>query len=116
MKTLQNRITLSFIVLLAYPAFAQEPYTPNIQSISDSEQDYRIVATVGNIEISAKEFLLNYEYGPVFLKRQKDSKRRYLDVMINEKALALEGFAQKLHKTNHVKNILTQIKSDLMIE
>ena len=116
MKTLQNRITLSFIVLLAYPAFAQEPYTPNIQSISDSEQDYRIVATVGNIEISAKEFLVNYEYGPVFLKRQKDSKRRYLDVMINEKALALEGFAQKLHKTNHVKNILAQIKSDLMTE
>jgi hypothetical protein len=113
MNTFQNKMKLLFVFLPAMIAFAQEPSTTNALLTEDG---LRIIATIGDIEISAEEFLLNYEYGPAFLKRKKDSKRRYLDLMINEKVLALEGYAQNLDKTTHVKNTLLQIKSDLMTD
>jgi hypothetical protein len=113
MNLFQDKMKLLFVLLPVLSAFAQEPFTIDGRIMAD---DFRIVATIADIEISAEEFLLNYEYGPAFLKRKKDSKQRYLDLMINEKVLALEGYAQNLDKTIHVKNTLLQIKSDLMTD
>ena len=111
-KNIISSVFISFVV----SAFAQEPSKSNISSSFDYDKDFRIVASVEDIEISAKEFMMNYNFGPAFLKRQKDSKKRYLNLMINEKLLALEGYNENLHETDHVKNILSQIKADLMTE
>ncbi len=76
----------------------------------------KVVAEVGDVEITAKEFVVNFEFGPAFLKRMSDSKRRYLEVMINEKLLALEGYARGLHDSPDVKRSLLEVEGDLITE
>ena len=75
-----------------------------------------VVAGVGSLQITAAEFKFNYEFGPSFLKRAKDSKKRYLDVMIYEKLLALEGYANGLDSTPEVKRSLKEVMGDLITE
>ncbi|HEX2868284.1 MAG TPA: hypothetical protein VHO03_14660 [Ignavibacteriales bacterium] len=75
-----------------------------------------VVANVGSIRITAQEFLTNYEFGPAFLKREKNSLRRYLDYMIYEKLLALEGYEKGLDKSEDVKMMLSDIEGDLATE
>lgn len=55
-----------------------------------------IVAKVGNIEITVDEFVSCYEYGPAFYKRVKNSKNTFLNYLINEKLLALDGYNRHL--------------------
>lgn len=55
-----------------------------------------VLATVGNKKITVREFLCGYEFGPAFVKRDKDSKRRYLKYMIDEKLLALDGYKKRI--------------------
>ncbi|MGE5497971.1 MAG: peptidyl-prolyl cis-trans isomerase [Syntrophothermus sp.] len=74
------------------------------------------VADVGGIRISAEEFLNSYEYGPAFVKREKDSQRRYLEFMIYEKLLAKEGYSKGLDTTGELKEMLADIKGDLASE
>jgi len=74
------------------------------------------VAEVGGKKITAREFLCSYEFGPSFTKREKDSKKRYLNYMINEKLLALDGLAKGLADSSQVKNLLSAIKSDISTE
>ncbi|MBD3289746.1 hypothetical protein GF337_13145, partial [candidate division KSB1 bacterium] len=75
-----------------------------------------VVAQVGDIDITAGEFVVNYEFGPAFLKRMQDSKQRYLEVMINEKLLALEGYARGLDDSPQVKRSLREVEGDLITE
>lgn len=75
-----------------------------------------VVAEVGEIDITAGEFVVNYEFGPAFLKRIPDSKQRYLEVMINEKLLALEGYARGLDDSPEVKRSLLEVEGDLITE
>jgi len=85
-------------------------------SLTDPKYDRIIVATVGNVTITAQEFLLNYEFGPAFPKRRNNSKLQYLNFMINEKLLALEGYARGLHKTQRTRDALAEIEGDLASE
>lgn len=48
-----------------------------------------VVARVGPIAITAQEFFDSYVFGPAFVKRRADGRRRHLDHMISEKILAL---------------------------
>ncbi|MBN2008273.1 peptidyl-prolyl cis-trans isomerase [candidate division KSB1 bacterium] len=83
----------------------------------DPEIDHSaIVARVGEIDITAGEFYINYEFGPAFFKRASDSKRRYLNVMIYEKLLALDGYAHGLALSPQVQDMLAAIEGDLMTE
>jgi hypothetical protein len=75
-----------------------------------------IVATIDNQDITAREFLFNYEFGPAFLKRRQDSKKRYLDIMIYEKILALDGYARGLNTSPSVQRTLKEIEGDLITE
>lgn len=85
-------------------------------SLAEAKLDTLIVAKVGDLEITAKEFLLSYEYGPAFVKRRKDSKRHYLEFMINEKLLALDGYSQGLAVSPEVTETLAEIEKDLATE
>ena len=85
-------------------------------SLTKAKLDSVIIAKVGSFKITAKEFLLNYEYGPAFVKRGKDSKRRYLQFMINEKLLALDGYSHGIDSSPQVTEILSEIEGDLATE
>lgn len=74
------------------------------------------VADVGNRKITAQEFLFNYEFGPAFPKREPDSRHRYLDFMIYEKLLALEGYERRLDTTGQARQSLAEVEGDLATE
>jgi hypothetical protein len=75
-----------------------------------------IVAEIGNIKITAEEFIYSYEFGPAFPKRKIDSKQTYLNYMINEKLLALDGYEKGVMEKEGAKEIYDNIKSDLITE
>ncbi len=72
-----------------------------------------ILAKVGNKKISVREFLASYEFGPAFTKRENNSKQKYLNYMIDEKLLALDGYNQGYGDSSRVKNLLSAIEGDL---
>ena len=84
--------------------------------LTGTQYDTLVVAKVGNITITAKEFLLSYEYGPAFIKKGSDSRQRYLDFMIDEKLLTLDAYARHLEKADIVKATLAEIEGDLATE
>ncbi len=84
--------------------------------VTDPKNFTRVVATVGDITITAQEFLLSYEFGPAFAKRQKDSRKRYLDFMINEKLLALDARARGLGRSERVRRSLEELEGDMATE
>lgn len=88
-------------------------------SSPETETERGIVATVGDRTITAEEFKLNYEFGFSALKKGRttaERKRTYLDWLINEKLLALEGYGKGLHKTENVRKQEELLKEDLLIE
>ena len=75
-----------------------------------------ILAEVGPWNVTAQEFLLSYEYGPAFTKREADSKKHYLTYMIYEKLLALDGYDRGLQSSPMVKEVLDEVEADLATE
>lgn len=75
-----------------------------------------IVAEIGNIKITAEEFIYGYEFGPAFPQRNADSKKKYLNYMINEKLLALDGYEKNIMEKDEAKEAYNYIKSDLATE
>jgi hypothetical protein len=75
-----------------------------------------IVAEVDSLKITAGEFFLSYEYGPAFPKREKNSKERYLNYMINEKLLALDGYSRRIDTTEQALETLNEFRNDLAAE
>jgi hypothetical protein len=84
--------------------------------VTDPKNFTRVVATVGDVTITAQEFLLSYEFGPAFAKREKDSRRRYLDFMVNEKILALDARSHGLQNSARVKRSLEELEGDMATE
>lgn len=97
---------------LSYPV---QDSIPGNASYPESIKD-EIVASLGPISITADEFYYGYEFGPAFIKREKDSKERYLKYMINEKLLALDGFSRGVDKKEENVSILQDFKNDLATE
>lgn len=88
----------------------------NQQNVVNNNVDSEVVASVGNIEITKEEFILNYEFGPVFTKKINNSKEKHLNYMLNEKLFALEAESIGLDTTRQVVNYLSTINSDLATE
>ena len=98
---------------------------PRQRALSDTAKQFAfenpsfgsiVVASVGRQNITAQEFLQNYEFGPAFPKRETNSKRRYLDFMIYEKLLAFDGFSGGLDKGDDAKISFREIEGDLATE
>ena len=97
---------------LSYPVQDSIPDdSSNLEKIKNE-----IVASVGPINITTDEFYYSYEFGPAFVKREKDSKERYLKYMINEKLLALDGYSRNVDKGDEVKSIHQDFENDLATE
>ena len=72
MRKLKTTIIKSTIVLFILFLIS------NACSRNESESDPDIVAYVGEQEISARDFQLNYEFGFAHLKKTNDRKYSYL--------------------------------------
>jgi hypothetical protein len=111
-------LALPFIVaLFTHGASPQEkPGVNRHFPVTDPKNFTRVVAKVGNIEITAQEFLLSYEFGPAFAKRRKESRQRYLEFMVNEKLLALDARARGLQNSVRVTQSLEELEGDMATE
>ena len=105
-------------LLLACPlTLAQVPGADTgLLPIADPKLASLVVARVGPATITAREFLLSYEFGPAFVKRQENSRRRYLDFMVNEKLLALDAADRGGRASPAVRRSVSEIEGDLATE
>lgn len=78
--------------------------------------DSAVVATVDGSEISAREFRLSYELGFPHLKTGADPVGAYLDRMIDEKLLSVEGRRRGLDTTAYVRVRVQNLAEQLMVE
>lgn len=76
----------------------------------------QILAQIGDDVITVDEFRYNYEFGFAHLKKGKDRKRAYLEYMIKEKVLALEGYKLGLDKSKHVQTQEQKLLNELLVE
>jgi len=74
------------------------------------------VVSIGNLRISKDEFINGYEFGPSFYKKVNNSKKVFLDFLVNEKLLALDGYSKKLDTSQNYKNIYNTFLSDIASE
>jgi hypothetical protein len=97
--------------------FAQRsPEVPAYETLVDPTLDKINVADVGPWSISGTEFKLSYEFGPAFVKREKDSKLRCLNFMVYEKLLALDAQRKGFDQWPDVKRQVSEIEADLATE
>jgi hypothetical protein len=88
----------------------------NIFSFENPKYQSIVVARVGRRAVTAQEFLFNYGFGPAFTRREQDSRHRYLNFMIYEKLLALEGYERRLDTTRVARQSLAEVEGDLATE
>lgn len=111
MKLKINFLIISFFYISSI--FCQDSF---FESNRNSEIRNEVVARVGDIKITAEEFIYSYEYGPAFPKRVQNSKQTYLNYMINEKLLALDGYEKGYMKKEEPAGMYSDIVSDLAAE
>ncbi len=85
----------------------------NFKEAFNNKIGNKIIAQVGDRSITVREFLASYEFGPAFPKKIKNSKKHFLDYMINEKLIALKGYSLGFDDSIHVTELLDAIKGDL---
>jgi hypothetical protein len=112
----------AFLLLLLIVALASSATSQRLREFSsyssliDPMLDKVMLATVGPWTISATEFMLSYEYGPAFVKREKDSRRHYLTFMVYEKLLALDARDRGLASWPDLQRQVKEIEADLATE
>ncbi|MCH7963273.1 MAG: peptidyl-prolyl cis-trans isomerase [Bacteroidetes bacterium] len=104
--TIIKSIIIFFILLLISSACSR----------NESESNPDVVAYVGEREISARDFQLNYEFGFAHLKETNDRKYSYLKYMINETLLFQEGYRLGLDESERVKSQEAQLLEELLVE
>ncbi len=75
-----------------------------------------IVATVGGEPIYARDFVLNYELGFPHLHRGDNTRLAYLNRIIDEKLLALEGIRRGLLDHEEVRWNIEDLREELLVE
>jgi len=80
----------------------------------DPEQT--VVAKIGNETITVRDFRRSYEFGFSHLKTGPDRKRSYLDYMIKEKVLSMDGYKLGLDKSDRVRTLEKDLRDELLIE
>ncbi len=107
------------VAVAAAPGHAQEiePPRSDVVPLLDSLRNPdAVIVRVGPLKITAREFFFSYIFGPAFPKRGSDSRRRYLDFMVNEKLLALGAKERGLEADPRVTSALVQLEGDFATE
>ena len=108
LKALFSNYSKVLLVLFSLGIFS------SCQKKIDPEQI--VVATVGKEKITVSDFRRNYEFGFAHLKKDPDRKRSYLDYMIKEKVLSLEGYRLGLDKSERVQKAEKNLLDELLVE
>ena len=82
--------------------------------VPDSAES-KVLATVGTHRITVREFRDSYEFGPAFVKHAPDPKAAHLQYLINEKLIALDGYAHGIDTLGSMKRMLKEIEDDLAV-
>lgn len=112
-------LVLIGIILISCPALSKDKKDSLHIDIKTAQNDSIgniTLATIGNKEITIREFLLSYEFGPAYPKRIRNSKEHFLEYMINEKLLALDGYSQGIGDSARVREMLDALRGDLATE
>lgn len=88
----------------------------NIAQQNTGKISSQIMAVIDTIKITAEEFKKSYEFGPAFVKREKNSKLKYLNYMINEKLLALDGYSRNIDRSDRAASMLKEFQADIACE
>ncbi len=104
---IRNFLFYAFFLLLLLSSISCRKNLP------DTARD---VARVGKTYISSEEFERNYEFGFANLKQGPNPKETYLNHMINERLLSLEGYARNLERSGEVQTSREKLLSELFIE
>lgn len=83
---------------------------------SEKKEESQVLATIGSEAITVDEFRKNYELGFANLKSGRNSKKSYLDYMLNEKLLSIAGYDLGLDKSDYVQKSVKYLKRELLIE
>jgi hypothetical protein len=109
-------VSLSSVFGLLHPIRAQTFDMPSFSLSNFDQYKEEIVAKIGNFNLSAQEFLFNYEFGPAYLKRTSQSKKKYLNIMIYEKLLAIDGYNKEIDQRESVVRSCKAYEEDIMTE
>jgi len=111
------KVIFSFLAVIIFSTNTY-PFQDSLKSQLTTSDTYNqdIVASIGPVNISVEEFYNSYEFGPAFVKRKKDSKKRHLNYMINEKLLSLDGYSRGVDKNDDVESILRDFENDIATE
>ena len=112
-------VVLIGIILTSYTVLSKDKKDSlhiDIRTAQNDSIGNITLATIGNKKITVKEFLASYEFGPAYPKRIKNSKEHFLDYMINEKLLAMDGYSQGIGDSAQVKEMLDALRGDLATE
>ena len=107
------------VVLLSSPVLSKDKKDSlqiNIKTAQKDSIGNITLAEIGNKKITVREFLTSYEFGPAYPKRIKNSKEHFLDYMINEKLLAMDGYSQGVDDSSQVIDMLNALRGDLATE
>jgi len=80
------------------------------------ELDDPVVARIGDEVITVSDFRKNYEFGFPHLKHYPDRKKSYLDFIVKEKVLSLEGYRLGLDKSERVQRLENELYEELLVE
>ncbi len=104
----------STVLVLATVAIC---FAPILGGCHNDSENSDVVAKVGPEHISAEEFRLSYGLGfPHLTRGPASSRENYLQRMIDERLLALEGSRIGLHETDEVRRKVSSMRAELLVE
>ncbi|MGC8596120.1 MAG: hypothetical protein ACP5MI_11025 [Candidatus Kryptoniota bacterium] len=116
------RISLALMVLSASPIEARISHSDTLkslitfQSTHDPLLDTIIVAKVAGVKLTAKEYLLNYLFGPSFVFELKNPRHALLDAMVDECLFSVAARDSIANLTEETAKIAKAIQDDIATE
>lgn len=86
------------------------------QSTHDPSLDTIVVAEVGNVKLTAKEYLLNYLFGPGFIFHLKNPRHALLDAMVDESLFSIAARDSVANLSEQTEKITRAIEDDIATE
>ncbi|HEX9007598.1 MAG TPA: peptidylprolyl isomerase [Bacteroidota bacterium] len=112
--TFRSMLLLLCLTVAGSRALPQSAERQTRASVHDPASKSAVVARVGPIDITAREFLFSYEFAPAYIKQRKDAKEHLLNLMINEKLFALEN--NDAVSRARIASALEEVEGDLATE
>ena len=108
-----TELALAILILMLSGCIGSEGRQPSEESRQDP-----IVAKIGDLSITEREFFISYEMAPSFLKRMNsegEARFHHLQYMILEKIMAADGLSKRIDTREDLSIIISEIHGDLAV-